>query len=153
MRSAFFWVVPVGLFLAAWVVVGRGLFGLLGDFTGLYVGILGVPMTALHILIARGMRRTAGQGFVTRPRTFLTLGVAWLLFLLLGFTIPDRVDGSVHSVLTGDTPGVVGMAIGISNPLGIIGTALLVACVICTVFDARGPHQSEDDLLDAQNRG
>lgn len=106
-------------------------------------------MIVLHFLIARGLRRTQLSGFPTQRRTYVTLCVAWVLFLILGFTIPDKVDGSVHSILTGDTPGVVGMAIGISNPLGIIGTGLLVACIICAVFDARGPHQSEDEILDS----
>lgn len=149
MRSPYLVIGGAGVLCAAWVVLGRGLFGLLGSFTPLYVGILGLPIIFLHLLIARGLVRTAKLGFATRPRTLITLIVAWLLMIVLGFTIPDKVDGSIHSIMTGDTAGLIGMAIGISNPLGIISIGLLVASVICTVFDARDPHESEDAILDA----
>ncbi len=138
-----------GLLFAAWVVYGRGLFGLLGSFTTLYVPLLGVPIIVLHLLIARNIARTTRAGHPTQPRTLIVMSGAWLCFTLLGFLIPDRIDGTLHSVLTGDTPGRIGMAIGFSNPMGIIGIGLCVATIICAYFDARGPQPEEDELYEA----
>ncbi|MFD2839440.1 hypothetical protein ACFSYH_02520 [Populibacterium corticicola] len=138
-----------GLLSAAWVVFGRGLFGLLGSFTGLYILLLGLPIITLHLLIARNISRTTRSGHPTQPRTLIVMSGAWLCFTLLGFLIPDRIDGTLHAVATGDTPGQIGLAIGFSNPMGIIGIGLCVATIICAHFDARGPQPSEDELYEA----
>ncbi len=121
---------------------------LLGSMTGIYAMLLGLPIVVLHLLIARAVARTARRGFVTRPSTFVTLILAWLCFAVLGLTIPDRVDGVWHTIITGDTNGIIGMAIGISNPMGIIGVGMCVASLIFASLDARGPCPSEDDLYD-----
>lgn len=152
MKHPYLVLVLVGLALAAWVVCGRALFGILGEFTQLYVLLLGVPIIVLHVLIARAVTRTTLAGFPIRLRTKWTLLAAWACLLLLGFTIPDRVNGTVHSILTGDIPGVVGMAIGISNPLGIVGVGLLVASLMCAIFDKKSSEYCEDEVIDRFER-
>lgn len=138
-----------GAICAGWVVLGRGLFGLLGEYAVLYAWLLGLPIFALHLLIARSIQRTKHLGFETRIGTKWTLGVAWLCFLILGFTIPDKAEGATHSVLTGDTPGLIGMAIGVSNPLGIIAIGLLVSSLICAIFDSKDSLYDEDAVIDS----
>lgn len=148
MRHPYLVLGTIGLVLATWVVLGRGLFGLLGEYTQLYSMLLGIPIVSLHLLNARAISRTNKAGYSTRRGVWVALSLAWTCYTILGFTIPDKVDGSTHSILTGDTAGLVGMAIGISNPMGIIGTGMLVAALIMATQDARDPSYSEDDLLD-----
>ena len=138
----------IGVLVAAWVVLGRGLFSMLGDYTTLYSMLLGIPIICLHILIGMAVKKTRALGYVTKKRVWIVLSAAWTLFAVLGFTIPDKVDGVTQSILTGDTPGRIGMAIGISNPLGIVGVGMLVATLILALLDTRDPHYNEDDIID-----
>jgi len=138
----------LGVLAALWVVLGRGLFGPLGSLTVIYALILGLPILVLHALIARALARTARAGFVTRRATWLTVATAWLCFTVLGLTIPDRIDGVLHTLVTGSQQPGLGLAIGIANPMGIIGIGLCVASLILAVSDSRGPRKSEDEILD-----
>jgi len=145
-----FAVVCAGIIAALWVVFGRGLVGGLGSLTVIYCLILGLPIIVLHTLVAHTLVRTARVGHATRPWTIITLIIAWLCFAMLGLLIPDRLaDGTLHTMITGNSATWTGFAIGIANPMGIIGIALCVASLILALGDVRGPRPSEDDILDA----
>ncbi|WP_333812775.1 hypothetical protein [Timonella senegalensis] len=145
-------VLVMGVLASTWVVFGRGIVGNLGSLTLIYVFLLGLPILVLHILVARAMARTAAAEHSTRPWTFIALVLAWVCFTMLGLLIPDRLDdGSLQTMLTGNTDPWTGFAIGIANPMGIIGIALCVASLIMAIADSRGPRLTEDELLDSQN--
>ncbi|WP_051197166.1 hypothetical protein [Jonesia quinghaiensis] len=137
-----------GFAVAGWLGGARYLWGLNGDYATTYLWALSGPILALHLLIALYQRRARRVGFSVRKASTVTLCGAWLCLILVGLFIPDRVNGHLTTILTGSQEPGRGLVIGFANPLGIIGVALLVATLIMSIFDARGPRISEDDLLD-----
>lgn len=144
------WVVTlVGTALVSWVTFGRFFFDKNGPFTIVYVVLIAIPVFLLHLLITHNFMTVYRLGHRVRRATVATLFTAWLCFALLGFVIPDRPVDSLETILTGATEPMLGLAIGIANPLGIIGIALTVTAFLFSRTDASGGKPTEDELLDA----
>lgn len=142
-------VVFMGTLVSLWVAVGRALFDKMGSLTVVYVILVAIPVFLLHLFIARNLARVKVAGHVQRRATVNSLVTAWLCLVLFGLTLPDRPRASLETILTSDIEPWTGMAVGIANPLGIIGIALTVAALFLSRTDVLGLKPSEDDLLDA----
>lgn len=142
-------VILVGTALVTWVTFGRFLFDKNGPFTIVYVLLIAIPVFLLHLLIAHNLTLVYRSGYTVRRATVGSLLMAWLCFSLLGFVIPDRPVDSLETILSGASEPLLGLAIGIANPLGIIGIALTVTAFLFSRTDAVGGKPTEDDLLDA----
>lgn len=153
-KSAPFQLPPVlvammGVVMASWVSFGRHLFDKGGPFTIVYVLLVGIPVVIMHLVIAKRLGRLARSAFQQSRATVTCLITAWVLFTGLGLTIPDRPISSLETIVTGASEPWLGMAIGIANPLGIIGLALTVAALLLSKRDLAGAQPTEDEILDA----
>ncbi len=142
-------VVLIGTVLISWVTFGRFLFDKNGPVTIVYVLLIAIPVFLLHLLIAHNLTIVHRLGHSVRRASVTTLSTAWLCFALLGFVIPDRPVDSLETILSGSSEPLLGLAIGIANPLGIIGIALTVTAFLFSRTDAAGGKPTEDELLDA----
>jgi len=131
-------VIFVGLLLAAWVSVGRALFGIAGDLTQVYVFTLGLFVFLLHAFIAEALLRTAQHGYRARPATVAMLFASWACGVLLGLTIPDATAQGLQTILTGAEEPGLSIAIGIANPLGIIMVVTGIVALVLARGDAMG---------------
>ncbi|WP_435300154.1 hypothetical protein [Timonella sp. A28] len=119
----------------------------------MYALLIGLPIFVLHIVLTRAFAKMSARNLQPRRFTYIVLWCSWACLAVLGLTIPDRVNGELHTVLTGAQEPALGLAIGISNPLAIIGVGLSVAAVISILAELRGPRVHEDEILDAyENR-
>src|SRR5690606_37090628 len=131
-------VIFVGLLLAAWVSVGRALFGIAGDLTQVYVFTLGLVIFLLHAFIAEALLRAAQHGYRARPATVAMLISSWACGLFLGLTIPDATAQGLQTILTGAEEPGLSIAIGIANPLGIIMVVTGIVALVLARGDAMG---------------
>src|SRR5690554_3102888 len=136
----------IGLLLAAWVSVGRALFGISGELTQVYVFTVGLVIFLLHAFIAEAMLRTAQHGYRARPATVAMLIASWVCAILLGLTIPDATPSGLQTILTGAEEPGLGIAIGVANPLGII---MLVTAIVALGL-ARGDAKGKAHLVAAE---
>lgn len=127
-----------GVIIAAWVTLGRALFGIAGGLTPLYVFTVGIVLVVLALLTADAMMRAARRGFAHRPVTLVMLFGWWGCGLLLGFIIPDVTSAGLQTIATGTTEPGRGIAVGFSNPIGIIMLFGAIAAMLLARGDARG---------------
>ncbi|HEU4808835.1 MAG TPA: hypothetical protein VFT01_11285 [Homoserinimonas sp.] len=139
-------VVFTGLLIAAWVSVGRLLFGVAGELTQLYTFTLGLLIVVLHAFIAEALARTAQNGHRTRRATIWMLATSWACGILLGLMIPDVTALGLQTILTGPHEPGLSIAIGVANPLGIIMLVTAIVALALARGDARGKaHVVEED--------
>lgn len=139
-------VAGAGVLLAAWVVFGRSVFGVGGSLTVTYALTIGVVLVVLHFFIGRGILRTARRGYRTRRATVGTVIAAWGCGILLGLMIPDLTPIGLQTILTGPSEPGLGIAIGVSNPLGIVMLVMsITALVLATVDSKGGPKVLDED--------
>ncbi|MGV8876642.1 MAG: hypothetical protein ACOH1K_03930 [Rhodoglobus sp.] len=131
-------VMVAGIALAGWISFGRHLFGIGGDLTIVYAASLGVIFAALLVLAGLAVRRSALRGFVTRAVTQVMLIAAGVCGFLLGLTIPDSTPLGLQTIISGPVEPALGIAIGIANPLGVIGIVSAIIALILAVGDSRG---------------
>jgi len=136
----------IGLLLAAWVSVGRALFGIAGELAQVYVFTLGLVIFLLHAFIAEAMLRAAQHGYRARPASVAMLIASWACGILLGLTIPDATPSGLQTILTGAEEPGLGIAIGVANPLGII---MLVTGIVALGL-ARGDAKGKAHLVTAE---
>ncbi|MBH0099294.1 hypothetical protein I6E68_09100 [Salinibacterium sp. NSLL150] len=127
-----------GIAVAGWISFGRHLFGIGGDLTIIYATTLGVLFGVLLVLIGLAMRRTELRGFVTRPLTHTMLIASGVCAFLLGLTIPDSTPIGLQTIISGPDEPALGIAIGIANPLGVVGLATAIIALVLAVKDSRG---------------
>ncbi|MBH0009509.1 MULTISPECIES: hypothetical protein [unclassified Salinibacterium] len=127
-----------GIAVAGWVSFGRHLFGLGGDLTVIYATTLGIAFAILLVLVGRAMRRTDLRGFGTRPITHAMLISSGICAFLLGLTIPDATPEGLQTIVSGPNEPALGIAIGIANPLGVIGIATGIIALVLAVKESRG---------------
>lgn len=135
-----------GLAIAAWVSVGRLLFGVAGELTQLYTFTLGLIIVVLHAFIAEALLRAAQHGYRIRSTTIAMLIGSWVCGILLGLTIPDVTPLGLQTILTGGEEPGLSIAIGVANPLGII---MLVTAIVALVL-ARGDAKGRAHLVEEE---
>ncbi|MEL0627032.1 hypothetical protein V6245_08760 [Salinibacterium amurskyense] len=131
-------VIVFGIAVAGWVSFGRHLFGLGGDLTVIYAATLGVIFAILLVLVGLAMRRSDLRGFATRPITHAMLISSGLSAFLLGLTIPDNTPEGLQTIVSGPNEPALGIAIGIANPLGVVGIATGIIALVLAVKESRG---------------
>lgn len=136
-------VIFAGLLLAAWVSVGRALFGISGELTQVYIFTLGLLVFLLHAFIAEALLRAAQHGYRARPATVAMLIASWGCGLFLGLTIPDVTPQGLQTILSGAEEPGLSIAIGVANPLGII---MLITAIVALAL-ARGDAQGKAHLV------
>ncbi|MDH6236686.1 hypothetical protein [Cryobacterium sp. CG_9.6] len=127
-----------GIAVAAWISFGRYLFGIGGDLTIIYATTLGVIFATLLSLTGLAVRRTARRGFENRGVTHAFLIASGVIGLLLGLTLPDSTPRGLQTIITGPTQPALDIAIGIANPLGVIGIATAIIALVLSIRDSRG---------------
>ena len=140
-------VVTIGIVLAAWMSVGRWLFGLGGWLTWWYAPGIGLTYALLMMWIARRIRITAERGMHTGRATIVSLILSWISAVGFGITVPDIVDGELVSLLSAWVgPGISGeMSIALCNPFGIVAFAIAFFALGFSMADARDPRPEEDE--------
>ena len=149
-------VVVAGIAVAAWISFGRHLFGIGGDLTIIYAATLGVIFAALLVFTGLAVRRTARRGFETRAITYAFFIASGVSGLLLGLTLPDSTPRGLQTIVSGPTEPALGIAIGIANPLGVIGIATAIIALVLSIRDSRGQitlveswgDEDDGDLVD-----
>lgn len=127
-----------GLVLAAWVVLGRALFGVAGELVPVYALSLGLIIVVLYAFIGDGIARTALHGHRTRTATVGMLIASCGCGLLFGLVIPDVTPLGLQTILSGPAEPGLGIAIGVANPLGIIMLITAIVAVFLARGDAKG---------------
>jgi hypothetical protein len=127
-----------GVAVAGWISFGRHLFGIGGDLTGAYAATLGVIFAVVLGLTGLAVQRTARRGFPTRLATHALLISSGVCGLLLGLTIPDVTPQGLQTIISGPSEPALGIAIGVANPLGVIGIATAIIALVLATRDSRG---------------
>ncbi|MFW0182223.1 hypothetical protein ACN082_01775 [Rothia sp. CCM 9417] len=142
-RAIFYLAVPWALLSALWVVAGRSLFGADGSLLPIFAISLGPILAGLMLAAAyfsgKEMKlQKAGKRAGLPPRTALVWGATWLMALIFGFLVPDRLDGTVvsaaSSLLGGD---FIGLSAGFGNPAGILTYAFATASLLLSLSNWR----------------
>lgn len=131
-------VIVAGIGVAGWISFGRHLFGIGGDLTIVYAATLGLIFAVLLVLTGLAVRRTARRGFETRVLTQALLIASGICGFLLGLTIPDSTPQGLQTIISGPYEPALGIAIGIANPLGVIGIATAIIALTLAIKDSRG---------------
>ncbi|MEB4615130.1 hypothetical protein [Leucobacter sp. M11] len=143
----------VGLLLAAWMSLSGWVFGIGGDLSAWYVPTIGLTVAMTHWFIAGRLRVTVERKHRTGRGTIVALVLAWLCAIGFGFTVPNRHEGELVSIMSHLTsPENLGLSIGICNPLGIIAITLMGIALTFAALDARGPKADTDDELTPEQR-
>lgn len=147
-------VIVAGIAVAGWISFGRHLFGIGGDLTIAYAATLGVFFAVLLVLTGLAVRRTARRGFETRAMTQALLIASGVCGFLLGLTIPDSTPHGLQTIISGPTEPALGIAIGIANPLGVVGIATAIIALVLAIGDSRGrvtlvESWGDDEAVDA----
>lgn len=139
----------VGIALAAWVSLGRALFGISGDLTPLYLLTFGILLVLVNAVTAEAMMRAAAHGYRHRPATIGMLIASWSCAVLLGLTIPDATPEGFQTILSGATEPGLTIAVGVANPVGIIMFITATVALFSARGDAKGKaHFSAEDAED-----
>ncbi|WP_341952068.1 hypothetical protein [Salinibacterium sp. TMP30] len=131
-------VIVAGIAVAGWISFGRHLFGIGGELTIAYAATLGIIFAVLLVLTGLAVRHTARRGFETRAMTQALLIASGVCGFLLGLTIPDSTPRGLQTIISGPTEPALGIAIGIANPLGVIGIATAIIALVLAIRDSRG---------------
>ena len=131
-------VASAGIAVAGWVSFGRDLFGIGGGLTLVYAATLGLAFAALFVITGLAVRRTALRGFQTRAMTHTMLIASGGCAFLLGLTLPDTTPIGLQTIISGPSEPTLGIAIGIANPLGVIGIATVIIALVLAIRDSRG---------------
>ena len=139
-RAAAAGIITVGVVVAVWVSVGRFAFGVGGMLAPVFLLTLGFTLGVLYVFVALAVVRARRRGFPTRRGTWAVLIASWLLGVLLGLTIPDVTPDGWQTIVSGTAEPGLGLAIGISNPLGILCVGSAIIALVLANRDARGPR-------------
>jgi hypothetical protein len=149
-------VIIAGIAVAGWISFGRHLFGIGGDFTITYASTLGVIFAVIVALAGLAVWRTARRGFQTRIATRALLIASGMCGFLLGLTIPDSTPRGLQTIISGPTEPALGIAIGIANPLGVVGIATAIIALVFASKDSFGrvtlvESWSDDETIGASD--
>lgn len=148
-------VTVMGLVLAVWMSAGRWFFGIGGSLTWWYVPAIGLTYAVLMLWIGHRMAVTAQRGRRTTRAVWVALILSWVCAIGFGLTVPDNVDGQLHTII-GAAAGSqfsAEMAIALCNPLGILAFALAFGSLGFAIANGREPRPEEDEALDYAEAG
>ena len=137
----------IGVILAAWMTLGRWLFGLGGELTLWYLPTIGLVYIAVTIWLARRMAVARSRGKRVGRGTIVALVLSWVCAIGFGLTVPDMVDGQLTSIMSAASGSAFSaeMSIALCNPLGIIAFTTLGISIAFAYADARDPKPEEDE--------
>lgn len=148
--------IPVALVAACWVVAGRAVFGVVGDLTAVYAVSLGpvlfMVLTIAALIAFKEMRLHGGSRAGFPLSVAITQAISWLLALIFGLLIPDRVEGKTVSALSAiGGEHLVGLSAGFGNTFGILTFCFAFAALFCAVAALRRARRlaagiSEEDV-------
>lgn len=146
-------VTVIGVILAAWMSLGRWLFGIGGDLSWWYVPAIGLTYAVLSWWIAHRIAITHRRGRHTGRAVWVSLILSWASAIGFGFTVPDRVGEDLVSIvsLAAGSAFSAEMSIALCNPLGIIAFTLAFFALGFAIANGRDPRPEEDELLDAES--
>ena len=156
---------PMALVSAAWITVGRALFGAAGDLVPIFAISFGPALALILCLAARwafaDARRAVAVAELTRPACRWGVAIAqstcWVLAFLFGMFIPDYRAGVPVSGMGALVGGeYVGYAAGFGNTFGILTFAMAItAAVIAFNANRRSARIQQgvtDEVLEEQAR-
>jgi hypothetical protein len=143
-------VVSAGIAVAGWVAFGRDLFGIGGDLTVVYAATLGVVFAVLFVSTGLAIRNTSLRGFSSRAMTQAMLIASGVCAFLLGLTLPDNTPIGLQTIISGPHEPALGIAIGIANPLGVIGVTTGIIALVLAIRDSRGRITLVEEWTDEQ---
>ena len=56
----------------------------------------------------------------------------------MGLTLPDSSPRGLQTIISGSAQPALDIAIGIANPLGVIGIATAIIALVLSIRDSRG---------------
>ncbi|NKE08604.1 MULTISPECIES: hypothetical protein [Kocuria] len=128
------------LVLAAWLVLASVPLGGPGGRALIWLGVLAAPLGVLLwisgalVLAERAYHRPA----YARPVTTVLIVCAWVGAVVLGFFLPDLIDGRGQSLFTAAAgPDSVGLSAGFANTLGVLTFAAAAGSVVSAALDVR----------------
>lgn len=135
--------VPCALLSALWVVGGRSLVGAGGSLMPIFAISLGPILAGIMLVAAyfssKEMKlQKAGIRAGLPPVTALVWCATWLMALVFGFLVPDRLEGGVVSAASsvlGDH--FIGLSAGFGNPAGILTYAFATASLLLSLSNWR----------------
>lgn len=142
-RTAFYAAIPCALLSALWVVAGRSMVGAGGSLVPIFAISLGPILAGIMLVAAyfsgKEMKlQKAGKRAGLPPVTALVWCTTWLMALIFGFLVPDRLDGTVVSaasaILGSD---FIGLSAGFGNPAGILTYAFATASLLLSLSNWR----------------
>ena len=156
---------PMALVSAAWITVGRALFGAAGDLVPIFAISFGPALALILCLAARwafaDARRAVAAAELARPACRWGVAIAqstcWVLAFLFGMFIPDYRAGVPVSGMGALVGGeYVGYAAGFGNTFGILTfAAAITAAALAYNANRRGARLQQgvtDEVLEEQAR-
>ena len=156
---------PMALVSAAWITVGRALFGAAGDLVPIFAISFGPALALILCLAARwafaDARRAVAAAELTHPACRWGVAIAqstcWVLAFLFGMFIPDYRAGMPVSGMGALVGGeYVGYAAGFGNTFGILTfAAAITAAALAYSANRRGARIQQgvtDEVLEEQAR-
>ena len=158
-------VYPMAFVSAAWITVGRALFGAAGDLVPIFAISFGPALTVILCLGARWMFRDAHRRVASGEHLrvgaswgfVLSVWACWVLAFLFGMFIPDyRAGVPVSGIGALAGADYVGYGAGFGNTFGILTFAMAItAAVIAFNANRRSARIQQgvtDEVLEEQAR-
>ena len=156
---------PMAFVSAAWITIGRALFGAAGDLVPIFAISFGPALALILCLAARwafaDARRAVAAAELTRPACRWGVAIAqsacWVLAFLFGMFIPDyRAGVPVSGIGALAGADYVGYGAGFGNTFGILTFAMAItAAVIAFNANRRSARMQQgvtDEVLEEQAR-
>jgi hypothetical protein len=118
-RRTLLWMIPLNVLLAAWVWIGRMVFGVYGWYALLLAPVVVVLLLAFVVTTVLALTQPGRPLALTRPQAVAQL-VTWLGAFVFGAVLPDfgDTDDSHISLLTqlfGRTDAMLGLSYAIAT--------------------------------------
>lgn len=159
-RLSLYIALPLAVLTAVWITAGRSLFGAGGDLVGIFAISFG-PLLFLILGLAaffsfKDAKLNGGSRAGFPPSVAVTQLVSWVLALIFGMLVPDRLDGrtvSAAASLFGED--FIGLSAGFGNTFGILTFCFAFAALFCAISVLRRSRRwaagiSEDDVEAAE---
>ncbi|MBM7052015.1 hypothetical protein [Rothia sp. ZJ1223] len=136
---------PLAVIATLWIVAGRSLFGAGGDLVPVFAVSFG-PMLLVAMGMGAVMMRREAALHVTRSTTFtiaLVYVISFVLALVFGFLVPDRMGGRVVSAASqvfGEW--FVGLSAGFGNTAGILTLCFALATYFLALNESKKTHRT-----------
>lgn len=154
-RAVFYLAIPCTVLSALWIVAGRSLVGAGGTLVPIFAISLGPVLVCIMIVAAYFSAKElklqkAGTRAGLPPVTALVWCMTWLLALIFGFLVPDRLDGTVVSAASSVLgPDFIGLSAGFGNPAGILTYAFATASLLLSFSNWRKAESASRGVDDS----